>query len=116
MLSKPYSNVVAAFNRGISAKTNPPGAPTTVVHGAQDDMLVPSKALLVLADSPQYTLTFSDFSRYLPGDTVGSMSSALQLMNRGWVEFVGDISETSAIRLTPSGRELADTLRKSFGR
>ena len=113
MSSKPSSNVFAAFNRGlVRGSTAPTLAPTTT---PQDDTLVPTRALLHLAESPDRTLPFSEFSNFLPGDNLASMTSALQLMKRGWLEFVGDISESSHVQLTPSGQELADTLRKSFG-
>lgn len=113
MSSKAPANVFAAFNRGLTR-----GAPANTATPAatpQDDTLVPTRALLRLADSPRQTLPFAEFRVHLPGDNLDSMSSALQLMKRGWVEFIGDISESSDVHLTPSGQELADTLRKSFG-
>ena len=59
-------------------------------------------------------LPFSLFARQLPGDPVTSLASTVDLMKKGWVEFVGDINENSDVRLTDMGRDMLVTLKNSI--
>ena len=113
MSSKAYSNVFSAFSRGLSNGPTSTQTLTAPTAPTPDDALAPYRALLALAETPEGRLPFTEFGRYLPGDNVGTLSATLQLMKHGWVEFVGDISETSEVRLTPSGHDLVETFRKS---
>ncbi len=113
----PYANVFSAFSEGLSRKPEPQApasaAPESSATTAPSSPFEYFRALATLADQPKATMPFTQFGGLLPGDSVGTLSAALRLMKEGLVEFVGDISEVSDIRLTASGRDLVETLRKA---
>ena len=121
-MSKPepsaFANVFSAFQKGFegssavrSSETAP--EPAAAPQQPEPDTFALVAMLQVLADGPEGGIPFSQFAAQVPAGPVSTLSSVVKLMKEGWVEFVGEISENSAVRLTPRGRELVSTLRGS---
>jgi hypothetical protein len=101
----PFANVFGAFSSGLSG-----GGQQT---SGSSEPIAFYRALSMLAEQPEGRMSFGLFGKYLPGDSVGTLSSALRLVKEGWIEFVGDVVETSDVRLTPAGRDLVDTMKSA---
>jgi len=116
-ISAPFANVFSAFNEGLEKGPNSLAAPSAAqpASGAETGDLDPATLLQLLQalEAEGGQVPFSAFAKRLPGDSVASLTATIRLMKEGWVEFVGDVSETSNVRLTGQGREMLATLRGS---
>lgn len=108
---KAFANVVGAFNVGLSKGQAP--AETAANPTNEIDTFSLLQVLQSLSDEGG-GMPFSAFAKRLPGDDFTALSATVRLMKDGWVEFVGDISENSDVRLTPKGSDMLATLHNSI--
>jgi hypothetical protein len=115
----PFANVFGAFSAGLSGQTGSEAQPSSSAPASGSDAAaeIDTFSLLQVLQSLEAeggSLPFAEFAKRLPGDNFTALSSTVRLMKDGWVEFVGDISETSVVRLTPRGRDMLATLKNSI--
>ncbi len=120
--SSAFADVYSAFSEEPNKPANVSVAPAPQA-AASAESLAPSTAgsetysliqVLQMMNAEGGRLPFSLFARQLPGDPVTSLASTVDLMKKGWVEFVGDINENSDVRLTDMGRDMLVTLKNSI--
>lgn len=106
----PEANTFSVFNQALEEASARQQAPRKAAPVAPDSDFDVIRALDVLAQARDQTLPFAQFAKYVPGDRISTVTNAVKLMRDGWVEFVGQASENSEVRLTKRGRDMLDTL------
>jgi hypothetical protein len=105
----PYANVFDAFNKGLEGIAP---APSAAPAGSTESLPLLS-VLQALGQAQDGRLPFSAFAKLVPGDPVTTLTATVRMMKEGWVEFVGQVSESSDVRLTGQGQDLLATLAQS---
>jgi hypothetical protein len=112
-ITPPYSNVFKTF-LGVSQgaeKSAPSWTATPNAKPAQGDSTLDLlRVLKMLASADEHRLPFTTFASALPGDSVATLSSVVQMMSKGWVEISSPITDSSDVRITDVGLSLLSTL------
>jgi hypothetical protein len=110
----PLANVFDAFRKGLDGTVAPAMSPAMSGPRAEQasgpESLPLLSVLQTLGRAPDGRLPFSAFAGLVPGDPVTTLAATVRMMKEGWVEFVGQVSESSDVRLTGQGQDLLATL------